>query len=204
MPSKTAVCNQALLHLKNSKLITDVDSDNSVQSNIFLSFWDDAVAEVLEEFEWPFAKRSVALALVEEFDADDESEWTFSYRWPADCSVPRYIYDGNLQPSSQSPRIPFEEGADDTGRLIFTDQEDARLVYTKVIDDVTVMSAKLRSALSYKLAYKAAPTLCGDDRAGLGARAQANYELEISRAKAQYLNERERGTPLESEFIEGR
>ncbi len=202
-PSKTNICNQALLHLKNSKLITNVDTDNTLQSNAFLTFYDDALEEMLRECDWPFAKDIETLALVEE-DPDDGAEWGFYYRWPATCVRARYIVDGNLNPSPVSPRIPFEIGADDTGLLILTDEEDAVLAFTKSVDDVTLMSPRFRRTLSYKLAYLVAPVLCGDDRAGLGRSAQMNYELELSRAKAEYLNERQRSAPPESEFIEGR
>lgn len=203
MASKTSVCNQALLHLKNSKLITNVDTDNTVQSTAFLTFWDDAVEEILRAFDWPFAKEIAALAPVEE-DPDDAVEWAFAYRWPADCLLARYIVDGNLQPSAESPRIAFEVGADDTGRLILTNEEDASLAYTKSIDDVTFMSPKVRRALSWKLAADVAPILCGDDRTGLGPRAEAKYEAELSKAIAEYRNERKPAPPRESEFIEGR
>jgi hypothetical protein len=203
MASKTTICNQALLHLKNSKLITNVDTDNTLQSTVFLTFYDDALEEMLRAFQWPFAKRLVELAVVEE-DPDDGVEWAYSYRWPSDCLLARYIVDGNKQPSRQSPRISFEVGADDTGRLILTDEPDAVLAYTASVEDVTAMSPKFRSALAKKLAGLVAPTLCGDDRTGLGPRAHAAYELEMSRAIAEYRNERQPDGPIESEFIEGR
>lgn len=203
MASKTGVCNQALLHLKNSKLITNVDTDNTLQSTTFLAFYDDVLEEMLRDFDWPFAKRIATLALVEE-DPDDGVEWPFSYRWPSLCVKARYIVDGNLQPSSQSPRISFEIGADDTGLLIFTAEEDAVLAYTAFVEDVNVMSPKFREALSYRLAYKVAPTLCGSDPTGLGQRALMMYEAEVAKAKAEYMNERRPDAPRESEFIEGR
>jgi len=203
MASKTSICNQAMFHLKNSKSFTNVDTDSSIQATVVLAFYDDALREMLEEFDWSFAKVIADLALVEE-DPDDGAEWAFSYRWPSNCVKARYIVDGNLQPSFQSPRIPFEEGADATGRTILTNEEDAVLAYTKAITDVTIMSTRFRNALGYKIAHKAAPTLCGDDRAGLGQRALQNYYLELSAAKALDLNQRRRDNPRESEFIEGR
>lgn len=203
MASKTSVCNEALFHLKNSKTLTDVDTDDSVQSRAFLMFYDDALREMYEEFEFPFSKTIEDLALVED-DPDDGAEWGHSYRRPSLCAKPRYIVDGNMAPSAISPRIAFEEGADSTGGLIFTDEDDAVLCYSKIITNVALMPGKFRKALSYKLAYLVAPTLCGEDRAGLGQKAFALYELEYSRAKAEALNTRQSGTPRESEFIEGR
>jgi len=183
MASKTAICNQALFHLKNSKTLTDVDTDTSLQASVFLAFYDDVLEEMLREFEWPFAKRIASLALVEE-DPSDGVEWGFSYRWPSDCIKARYIVDGNMDPSVQYPRISFEIG----------------------VDDVTVMSPKFRKALSFRLAMEAAPTLAGSDQAGmaLGQLAERNYRSAMSEAKAEYLNERQSGNPRESEFIEGR
>lgn len=203
MSSKTNICNQALLHLKNSKLITNVDTDNTLQSNAFLTFYDEALEEMLVEIAPPFAKRYVALAVVEE-DPEDGVEYAFSYRWPSGCLAARYIVDGTVTPSINAPRIPFEIGGDDTGKLIYTDEEDASLAYTASVDDVTLMSPRFRRTLAYKLAYLVAPVLCGDDRTGLGQRAQMNYEMSISRAKAEYANERQAEAPPESEFIGGR
>jgi len=203
MASKTAIANQVMFHLKNSKTFTNVDTDTSIQATAVLAFWDDTLQELLREFDWPFAKVIDDLALVEE-DPNDGVEWGFSYRWPSNCLKARYIVDGNMQPSAQTPRISFEIGADTTGRLILTNEEDAVLCYTKNVTDVTVMSTRFRNALGYKLANKVAPTLCGEDRGGLGMRALQNYHLELSAAKAEYLNERRRDTPRESEFIEGR
>lgn len=201
--SKTSIGNLALLHLKNSKSMTDIDSDASAQSLLLLAFWDIALGMVLEEFDWPFAKTIAALALIES-DPDDGVEWAYSYTWPSDCKKPRYIVDGNLQPTPDAPRIPFEEGADVTGKLIFTNEEDAVLCYTKTVSDVSLWSDRFSLAMSYKLAELAAPTLTGGDPTGLGAKAEANYNREISKAKAFYLNMRQRGKPPESEFIEGR
>jgi hypothetical protein len=203
--SKTNICNQALFHLKNSKTLTDVDTDTSLQASVFLAFYDDVLEEMLREFEWPFAKRIASLALVET-DPADGVEWGFSYRWPSDAIKARYIVDGNMDPSVQYPRISFEVGGDDTGRLILTNEEDASLAYTKLVDDVTVMSPKFRKALSLRLAMEAAPTLAGSDQAGmaLGQLAERNYRSAMSEAKAEYLNERQSDNPRESEFIEGR
>lgn len=201
--SKTSICNQSLLHLKNSKTLTNVDTDSSVQATAFLTVYDDALEETLREFDWPFAKVTADGALVEE-DPNDGVEWGFSYRWFSDAVKIRYIVDGNKQPSAQFPRLPFEIGADDTGLLIYTNEEDAVFAYTKFVTDVTLMSPRFRRALSYKLAYLVAPTLCGEDRAGLGSKAQANYERELQRAIEEYRNERRPDSPRESEFIEGR
>lgn len=203
MASKTGICNQALLHLKNSKTLTNVDTDNSIQANTLLLFYDDALEEVLREFDWPFAKRIAALALVEE-DPDDGVEWAYSYRWPSGCLRARYIVSGTTAVGTTTPKVAFEIGADDTGLLILTNEVDAVLAYTKSIDDVSVMSPRFRTAFSYLLAYKVAPTLCGEDRGGLGNKALAFYALELSRAKEEYLNERQHGLSRESEFIEGR
>ncbi len=203
MATKTSIGNQALLHLKNSKTLTDIDTDGSIQANVLLAFWDDAVEEVLRDFDWPFAKRIVDLALVEE-DPDDGVEWAYSYRWPSGCLRARYIVSGTVAVSTTTPKVAFEIGGDDTGLLILTNEVDAVLAYTKSVDDVAAWSPRFRSCLSYLLAFKSAPTLCGADPSGLGNKAWAGYELELSKAKAEYLNERQHGQSREAEAIEGR
>lgn len=201
--SKTSIGNLALLHLKNSKSMTDIDSDASAQSLLLLAFWDIALGMVLEDFDWPFAKTIAALALIES-DPDDGVEWAYSYTWPSDCKKPRYIVDGNLEATTEAPRIAFEEGADGSVKRILTNEEDAILAYTKLVTDVTLWSDRFSLAFSYKLAALAASTLAGGDPTGLGQKAEAMYEREMSKAKAFYLNMRQRGAPPESEFITGR
>ena len=202
--SRTTVANGALRHLKNSHTLTNVDTDTSIQATTIQAFFDDAISEMAREYEWPPLKKIAALALVREGDADDGDEFTYYYRWPADCEKARYIVDGNLNPSTINPRIPFEVQADGTEKLIATDEEEAYLCYTMEMDDIDFMSAKFKRALEYKVAALIAPTLCGGDPTGLGARAQANYEKAIDSAWAEYLSERTREAPPESEFIEGR
>src|SRR4026207_2188099 len=104
MASKTAIANQVMFHLKNSKTFTNVDTDTSIQATAVLAFWDDTLQELLRAFDWPFAKLIDDLALVED-DPNDGVEWGFSYRWPSNCLKARYIVDGNMQPSAQTPRI---------------------------------------------------------------------------------------------------
>lgn len=201
--SKTSIGNMSLLHLKNSESMTDIDSDASTQSLILLAFWDVALGMVLEDFDWPFAKKIDDLALVET-DPDDGVEWGYSYRWPSDCKKPRYIVDGNGKPSAVFQRIEFEEGVDNTGKLIFTDEESATLAYTKTVTDVTLWSDRFSLMLSYRLAALTAKTLCGGDPTGLGQQAEQQYQTLLTQTKAHYLNMKSTGTPRESEFIEGR
>lgn len=202
--SRTTIANNALRHIKNSHTLTNVDTDTSVQAVTIQAVFDDAISEMAREYEWPPLKKIAALALVREGDGDDGDEFAYFYRWPADCEKARYIVDGNLQPSSLTPRIAFEVQVDGTGKLIATDEEDAYLCYTMEMDDITQMSAKWRRALEYKVASLIAPTLCGGDPTGLGPKAQQNYMRAIDEAWTEYLNERQRGTPPEAEMIEGR
>jgi hypothetical protein len=203
MASKTTIANQALYLLKNSKTITNVDTDTSIQATVINTFYPDVLNELLRKFDWPFAKKIDDLALVEE-DPNDGVEWLFSYRWPSDCVKARYIVDGLLQHTVTAPFIEFEVGSDVTGRLILTNEEDAQLCYTMAVTDVTLMPESFRKALTYSLAYNISPTICGDDRTGLGQRAFQLYQLELSNAMAEFKNERKWGFPPESEFILGR
>lgn len=202
--SRTSLANGALRHLKNSHTLTDVDVDTSSQAVAIRAVFDEATSEMVREYEWPPLKKVVALALVREGDSDDGDEFAYYYRWPSDCEKARYIVDGNMMPSTLTPRIPFEVTADGAERLIATDEESAILCYTKEMDDLDFMSAKFRRALEYKIAALVAPILTGGDATNLGPRAQANYERTMDEAWVEYLNERQRGTPPESEMIEGR
>jgi hypothetical protein len=203
--SKTAVANMALYALKNSKTVTDIDSDTSAQGVILNTFFEIALRITLAKNDWSFARKIAALSNVADAPND---EWDGSWRSPSDMVKALYIVTGQRTFSRNSPEVPFEIGVDVTGGLIFCDYISTdtapNLKYTFYQSTVSLWKPRFALAFSYKWAELAARTLTGGDPQGLEQKCVMDYEREILAAIAEDQNSGQRDLPRESEFIEGR
>jgi hypothetical protein len=96
----------------------------------------------------------------------------------------------------------YVQGAD---TLIYTDEEDAQLEYTRLVTDTDLFPYEFSTALSYMWAYLAAPGLTGGDPSGLGQKAFQLFQREISAASARDANKRQWDhPPFDSEFTRNR
>lgn len=196
----TEIANLAIAHLGVSKQISDLETETTVEARTCRLFFERALKSVLRSYPWPFCTEVRELSLVEE---DPNDEWAFSYRYPAEAlHVRRILNPGTIETSDT--RLTYKIAQDDTGKLIFTDQEDAQVEITKYIEDYTVMTDDFQMALSFLLAHYIAPTLTNGDPFKLGERAKLNYLEEISKAKGTSVNEEEVGALPESEYVRGR
>lgn len=134
----------------------------------------------LESYKWNFAKKTVALGLVEEFTSDT-AKWAYSYRYPATCLSAYYLTVGT---DPVTVPIPFELNQDATGRLIMTDLEDAELEGVFAFTDPGEWSSKFSMAVASHLAqYIALPLQ--KDQGMVDRKAQAAREnLALAQAKS--------------------
>lgn len=197
--SNTAVANYALRHLGQGKTIAALDTESSAEAKACRAFFDEARDVTLQTYMWPFATVYVALGLVEE---DPTSEWQYSYRYPSNCLHVRRILSGSRNDTRQS-RISYEIAQDDTGRLIYADQEDATIEYTKREDDVSLWPADFTLAFSYKLAALIAPSIMGTASQKM-REMEGMFDLMISRAAAREANEQQQDEEPLSEFERSR
>jgi hypothetical protein len=190
------ICNMALAHLGQTKFIASL-TERSVAAELCNQFYEQARNFALEDFPWPFATKYGTLGLVEE---DPNDDWTYSYRYPSDCMAVRRIVTGLGRANPKPP--PFEIGADDNGRLIYTDQEDAVIRYTRLVEDAALYPAVFGEAVSWWLAGLLAPGLAKDRKQAQTAFQM--YEIIKGQAYAQQLNEQQQTDEPESEFIRAR
>lgn len=103
--TKTEICELALSHLGWSKALTDVDTDDTKETNACLQFYEHAVKRVLRDWRWPFATKEATLV----WQTDDPTtEWAYAYQYPADCLRIRRIYSGTRPGKETSDlRIPY-------------------------------------------------------------------------------------------------
>jgi hypothetical protein len=177
--SVVSICNLALSHIGDAANVSDLE-EGSVQADHCARFYPIARDELFELHPWSFAKRRAVLALLSD---PPESNWLFAYALPAGCIKVRAVLAEGAADKEQSV---FDIEADDDGnRVLFTDVEDARVIYTKRITDTARFSPLFVSALSRLLAsYLAGPIVKGSEGVAMGKDQYGVFSTVFSAAKA--------------------
>jgi len=197
MSSNTNIANMALSHLGLGKTIANLDTEQSEEARACRVFFDIARDSVLREAQWPFAKVRAQLGLVAEAP---NTEWLYSYRYPADCIFLRRIPSG-IKRESREIRLPYEVGKDANGLLILTDTGNAEIEYTARMEAVQYYPSDFTLALSYLLAALIAPRITKGDSFKLKNDMYALYQSEVSTAKRNGFNEQTDPLKPRSEFV---
>lgn len=171
MASEVQICNLALSHVGAASIQSLEDKTKEAGRCNLL--YEPARDAVLREHKWSFATKRETLALLP--DEDKVDEWEFAYQYPSDCLAAREIYndfnnvrrDGLLHHDHQhhahgnTDRINFEVAVNKgkTAKIIFTNKEDAELIYTAEITDPNLFDTQFRDALAWKLASELARPL---------------------------------------------
>lgn len=201
MASIAAVCNLALSAIGNSVEINDLEKENTAEANACRRFYEQVRDEVLRDFPWPFAQRTVALALV---TTNPTTEWAYAYRYPVDCLMFGRIL-GLVRNESRKDRVPYEMASDGAGgQLIYTDWPNAVGQYIIRATDPTNWQPDFVQAVALLLASYIAPRITKGDPYKLGQLAFQKYQWAIQRAFDNALNEGQPEVLPESEFILGR
>lgn len=202
--SDIAICNMALAHLADGKGIASF-TERSAEARASLLWYEQTRDELLREFPWPFAQRRGALTLIAVLTGVTGAEWGYSYRVPAGTLAIRSVLSPyGFRIPSHVNRVPWLLESDATGQVLYTDLQDAQLVYTLRVTDVAQYPADFTRVLALKLAANMAPALTAGDPQKLGNRALQLAEMELSKAKATALNEQLPDRPADSEFIAAR
>jgi len=193
MTDKVTICNQALRHLGNSSEIQDFDSEKTKEAQACRTFYDTTLDEVLEDFDWSFARRRATLALVA---TDPNTDWGYAYRKPADAVAVRSLpNDAGIRIDTPATRVSYMMGSDDTGDLIYTDQTDAEVIYTKRETNPAKFPANFVAAFALLLAARIGPSVAGGDQFKLADRAFAIYRGQVQKAQANSANQDLRSDP---------
>jgi hypothetical protein len=198
--SRTEIANLALRHIGIGKAIGNIDTENSEEARAARRYYDIALESTFRDFDWPFATKYQSLGLVEE---NPNTEWVYSYRYPADCLKIRKILSSLANDNRQS-RIDFVEAQDSSGKLIFTNAKDAVVKYTPFTNNVSIYPPDFIRSFSFRLAADMAPSLTAGDPFAVGDKALGKYGLELSRAQANAGNEEQEEEHPESEYIRAR
>ena len=174
MGSAVDTCNVALSHLGNARRVAAIDPpDGSVEADYCATFYPIALRQALELADWSFARTRVALAAA----ATNPSQvWQYAYAKPSDCLVPRRILTND--PGQ------FEQDSADfdlEGDVIYSNQAEAVLVYTRPVSDPTKFNAAFEDTVGLMLAsHLAGPILKGTE--GVNAK-QGLRKLAVDAAR---------------------
>jgi hypothetical protein len=196
--TEVSIANIALGNIGVNKFIAALDEQRSSEARICNQFYEHSRQYVLRDGLWTFAKRYINLTLVEE---DPTPEWQFSYRYPPDCLLARYIVNPILGRQERKP-TEYEIAGDDQGTLILTDMEDAQLCYTMDVINPGRYDQMFTSAFAWHLSTKIW-TL--SKLKEVLAMATKMYQTERDVALAYAYNEQKYADPRqEAEWIQGR
>lgn len=202
--SKTQIANFALSHIGEGKAISDLDSENSREAKVCRQFYELARDTALRDFPWAFAQARKDLELIKRLSDDDpNTEWTYAYQYPSDALMLHRIESGVRRENRQS-RVPFEVLNNGSSRQIWTDCQNARLVYTKKIVIVEAYPDDFVMALSYKLASLICPLITAHDPFNIKRNMMDLYAMELDRARANDGNEPQPEEEPRSEFDRAR
>lgn len=179
MSTEVEICNRALSRIGIDQYIEALDDPKSDAVNCNLHY-HPCRREVLQDYDWPFARKMQTLALV----SDTVPGWAYAYRYPTDCLT---VLKVALQETDDSVPYIIMGDEDDNSRLIVTDLQLACCVYTYDVKDVNQMPEAFRSALSWRLAAELALAMRAD--AQRASFAQDQYLAAVSRAGAHAFNE---------------
>ena len=200
MASETEILNLALSHVGVSKEVANIDTENSASASAGRRFFKPARDETFRDFNWPFATEFGTLGLVE---TAPNTDWGYSYRYPSDCMRARKLLTG-VRNSTREGRASYKIASDASGKLIFTDEANAVLEYTRLVTDVGLFPQDYIMMLSLLLASYIAPRVTAGDPFKLGERAFKFYIDSKTKAEATALNEQQDDRGADSEFITSR
>jgi len=140
----------AISHAGGRRLVNDILTDTSPEANQCNLWYDVSRIEMLEGFDWSFARKYFTMA---KHANDEPTGWGFRYIKPVDMVVARFIAQPLWWERDPIPfaTLPSEDGTEDT---IVTDQDDAELIYTFDQIDENRYSRLFATTLSYLLATK--------------------------------------------------
>lgn len=170
MASIVQICNMALSHISAGPLISSISPpDGSVEAGYCATFYDMARTELLEPGNWAFSLRRAELAPV----TNPSDTWAYAYAIPSDClralrvlrvTLAVTVFNQDEVALRQDDRngAPF----DIEGSVLYTDQENAVLLYSVDVTDSARFTPSFTATLSYLLAsYLAGPIIKGNEGA---------------------------------------
>lgn len=191
MASIIQVCKMGLSHIGSDASITSISPpDGSVEAGYCATFYPVARPEMIELGNWHFTLARATLAEV----TNDSETWAYAYALPSDCISAKRIlrpgYQLTVFTQDESSYSPNDNDSADfaiEGQVLYSNEPEAVLVYTRDVTDTTKFTPSFTLALSYLMAsYLAGPIIKGKDGMAIGdaMRTRARAMAEQSAATA--------------------
>lgn len=199
--TQTDIFNLALYKLAQSIGIPSV-TDESKAADVMNRLWEPMRDLVLTERVWPWAIRSVALAVDGE---EPQPGWAYRYAYPNDCLTAFAVTNANGVASAGklsrfangdyissvwgSGAFDWDTSYGEQATTINTNVRNALLVYACRVKDAGRYPPQFVNALACRIAAEAAPPLIGE--VGLNNKTQLlqEYALALTTAGAHAMNE---------------
>jgi hypothetical protein len=195
--SKTDICNLAIYHIGSSDTITSLTQTPATEtSRACNAMYDISRQFVLQDHEWGFAELREDLALLSLTPVGYE----YAYQYPIGCLQGRNIY----QSVDGEKPIDFAVMSQSTltSRMILTNEENAKLVYTGDIEDTNMFSPAFIMAFSYQLAANIAIPIT--KKTSVKDRMLAYYSVYKDKADILDAKENEYTTIQNNDFLTAR
>jgi hypothetical protein len=187
MASEVDICNLALAHLGDEATVTSIDpAEDSAQAEHCQRFYPIARNTVLEAHPWSFAKKRVSLVSLTD---EPPGAWAYIYQYPTSCLVPLKLLgpDGSDDDDTKDYVVEVQS---DGNKVIYTNIEDAVLMYTALISDTTKYTTLFVNAVARLLAsYLSGPIIKGKAGIEIGAsQFKIFWDIELPLAKRNDAN----------------
>lgn len=161
MLTAVEICNIALYRIGWKTKISAL-TDGTTEAEMCNAFYDHCRRKALAKADWHFARKRLALTPE---SGDPPSEWAYQYQWETDCLAPRRLVDG-LQVAQRDQFVNFTIAWDDdvNKRLIYTDMDNAALIYTYDEQDPAQFPPLFEDYLSWFIASEVAMPLSNNTK----------------------------------------
>ncbi len=204
--SKSIIANMALGHVGHRHPVEDLDTDSSPEANECRLWYDYARFQVLEAFDWTFARKRISATLhadtVSEVDGQPYTgTWGYRYRYPDNCVKVRKVQNPVAPPDDAIP-FAVELSLNGNERTVLTNQENAVLVYTFDQEVTELFSPAFVSALSHLIGHYIAFSVTG--KRSMSNDMLKKYQQLLPAAGASDANEGVDKPPRDAEHIRAR
>tara|TARA_R110002072_G_scaffold247228_2_gene406390 strand:+ start:4129 stop:4758 length:630 start_codon:yes stop_codon:yes gene_type:complete len=171
MASDIQIARMALAHVGDRFDISALNEASTEAEQVNLMF-DHVRDKLLRSHPWNFAKKYISPAAL---SGTVPGLWTYMYLYPADAL--RVL--GITNPAGrEAPPLQYETGRNAADQYcVFTDAEDAEIVYVSRVTNPEEFDTEFTVAFSYALASSVAMALTGDSNIAAKLEQQAQLTL---------------------------
>lgn len=193
-------CNLTIALIGSDASIQSLDEE-STEAQYCKLFYEQAIDELLEKYDWHFARDYAVLPLVSSDNYTRTGKWSHSFSLPPELLKERFIIGG----TPENP-IPFEQGINATGngKVLYCNQEAVSLAFTtnKGRNPILWPATFMIMAAHYLAIYVAKPITQKDNADKLML---DKFNIKINDALvSDFYSARGTTTQPESSWIKGR